>query len=133
MNEYRTQLCNNISNDYRKMSECEILSIDQEAALIARQLDIEWRVDRQACEVAFLTVKDHKDDFPKKIAYRLINPAKSEIGRVSKIILQRINNEVRNHQLTHQVRSTAEVLNWYHKLNDKKTRNVIHFDIDAFT
>ena len=113
MNEYRKQLRNNISKDYRKMSECEILSIDQEVAIIAKQLYIDWRVDRQACEDALLTVKDHKDDFPNKISYRLINPAKSEIGRVSKIILQRINHEVRSHQPTNQVRSTAEVLNWF--------------------
>ena len=114
------------------MTDQEILSIDYEAAYLAKKLDIEWRVDGQAHEVAFLTVKDHNKDFPSKISYRLINPAKCEIGRVSKIILQRINQDIRRQQQTHQVRSTNEVLDWFNRLEDKNTKNFIQFDIDSF-
>ena len=43
----------------------------------------------------FITIKDHKENFRTNPKYRLINPTKSEIGKVSKIILENINNKVR--------------------------------------
>ena len=46
--------------------------------------------------------------------------------------MQRINQELRSHQPTNQVRSTAEVLNWFKNLENKKDRHFIQFDIDAF-
>ena len=42
----------------------------------------------------YITVKDHKEDFPHKISCRLINPSKSDIGKLSKIILDKINSDV---------------------------------------
>ena len=38
----------------------------------------------------FVTVKDHKDNFRVDPKYRLLNPTKSEIGKISQHILQRI-------------------------------------------
>ncbi|KAJ8033154.1 hypothetical protein HOLleu_23305 [Holothuria leucospilota] len=39
---------------------------------------------------AFITIKDYKDNFPNKVSCKFINLAKSEMGRVSKIILDRV-------------------------------------------
>ena len=44
---------------------------------------------------AYITLKDHKENFATKSPCRLINPAKSEMGRVSKSILERITQNVR--------------------------------------
>jgi len=44
---------------------------------------------------AFITLKDHKDNFQNKPTCKLINPAKSEIGRISKQILDNINTTIR--------------------------------------
>ena len=30
---------------------------------------------------AYITVKNHKEDFPHKPSFRLINPSKSELGK----------------------------------------------------
>ena len=43
----------------------------------------------------YVTVKDHKEGFPGRIKFRLINPAKTDVGVVSKHILQRITTEVK--------------------------------------
>ena len=45
---------------------------------------------------AFITLKDHKDNFESNPKCRLINSAKSELGKVSKIILDCINQEIRS-------------------------------------
>ena len=39
----------------------------------------------------YATLKDHKDDFRTKLPCRLINPAKSEIGKMSQVMLERYN------------------------------------------
>ena len=43
----------------------------------------------------FFTLKDHKDNFGNNLQVRLINPAKNELGRISKVILDKINLAIR--------------------------------------
>ena len=42
---------------------------------------------------SFITIKDHKENFDKHPTGRLINPAKNELGRISKLILDKINKK----------------------------------------
>ena len=39
---------------------------------------------------SFITIKDHKENFDNHPTVRLINPTKNELGRVSKLILDKI-------------------------------------------
>ena len=50
---------------------------------------------------AFITLKDYKDNFENNPKYRLLNPAKSEIGIISKHHLQRINDKLRDAMAQH--------------------------------
>ena len=43
----------------------------------------------------YITIKDHKENFDINPKYRLINPAKSELGKVAKMIVENINKNVR--------------------------------------
>ncbi|KAJ8018565.1 hypothetical protein HOLleu_43378 [Holothuria leucospilota] len=43
----------------------------------------------------FAILKDHKDNFPNKVSCRFINPARSEMEPLSKVILDRINKSLR--------------------------------------
>ena len=43
---------------------------------------------------AYITIKDHNKDFSLKIYCHLINPSKSSIDNISKVILDKINNTV---------------------------------------
>ena len=43
----------------------------------------------------FISLKDHKENFQNNPTVRLINPAKNELGKISKIILDRINKNTR--------------------------------------
>ena len=40
------------------------------------------------------TLKDHKENFQNNPAVRLINPAKNDIGRISKVVLDKINSSL---------------------------------------
>ncbi|XP_068735679.1 stimulated by retinoic acid gene 6 protein-like [Montipora capricornis] len=84
----------NITTTYKKANKDIILNINQEAKAIATQLNIQDRTERIAERQAFISLKDQKENFANNPTCRLINPAKSEIGRISKQILQRINTDL---------------------------------------
>ena len=44
----------------------------------------------------FITLKDHEENFLNNPKTRLLNPAKNELGRISKAILDKINLNLRN-------------------------------------
>ena len=55
--------------------------------LSAKYSNIDDRVDSMAMKEAFIMLKDHKDNFANRRTCRLINPSKTEVGRISKQIL----------------------------------------------
>jgi len=88
--QYQKLLTDNITATYKKSSDSTKNSIDLEAKNIAGKLKIADRVESFARREAFITLKDHKDNFANNPKCRLINPAKSEIGLISKQHLEKI-------------------------------------------
>ena len=79
---------------------------------------------------AYITIKDHKDEFSNKIPCRLINPSKSNVGKISRAILDTINkNVVRSTEIDHW-KSTSNVLDWYANYTDKSKASFVQFDIE---
>ena len=56
-----------------------------------KRADIFDRIEINSTNNCFITLKDHKENFVNHPITRLINPAKNEIGRISKLILNKIN------------------------------------------
>ena len=77
----------NITKTYKHGDENIIEDIKINLMNITNELSIGDRVETMAKREAFITVKEHNDTFEQNPKYRLINPAKSELGRVSKVIL----------------------------------------------
>ena len=82
---------------------------------------------------AFITIKDHKAGFnidnPK---CRLLNPTKSDVGKVSKNILENINIIIKRKLNVNSWQSTSDVISWFNALSDKARRKFIKFDIEEF-
>ena len=62
----------------------------------------------------------------------LINPAKSELGKVSKIIIEKINSKVREASFVNQWKNTNDVINWFNNIDDKSHSSFLQFDIEEF-
>ncbi len=60
------------------------------------------------------------------------HPTKSEIGKISKQILERINTKIRATTKFNQWKNTNDVITWYNKIEDKKSNYFICFDICEF-
>ena len=89
-------------------------------------------MDATANKDAFLTLKDHKQNFANKPTCRLINPTKSEIGRISKEILDRINSKITRASKFNQWKNTASVIEWFKAIENKQHHSFICFDIVEF-
>ena len=132
VSEYNKLLTENITKSYKKAESSTMKSINKEAKSIATDLGISDRVEQYQQHSSFITMKDHKENFENNTKCRLINPAKSEIGIVSKSYLDSINNSIRDRIHVNQWRSTAETISWFTKLEEKNNRKFIKFDIADF-
>ncbi len=130
--DYEKLLTESITQKYKHADAQITKDIDREFNSITEELDISDRIEKMVKTRAFITLKDHKDNFSTKPTCRLINPAKSEIGKVSKIMLDRINSNLRDKLNVNQWRNTSAVLEWFSALNNKANLSFIVFDIVDF-
>ena len=82
---------------------------------------------------AYITIKDHKESFPNKIPCRLINPSKSSVGKISKVILDKINNHIQKETSANQWKDTSSVIEWFVNINEKERSSFMVFYIEIFT
>ena len=86
------------------------MKIDKGTKHFAEKLNLEKKMGMYADQSAYVTLKDHKENFKTKLPCRLINPAKSEIGIVSKVELEKINKLLTNQIKCNQWRNTQTVI-----------------------
>ena len=89
-------------------------------------------MDCYAERPAFISLKDHKENFKHNTKCHLINPSKDQMGEVSKRFLEEINNKLNNHLCYNQWRSTSTIIEWFRAIENKKTFQFIKFDIAGF-
>ena len=122
-------LRNNITTTYKKANTSAYTTINLEAQAIAAKLKIEDRTETTAKQQAFITLKDHKKNFENNPTCRLINPAKSDLGMVSKSILDNINTSIRQQTSLNQWRNTTAAINWFNNFPEKSKHSFTVFDI----
>ena len=79
----------------------------------------------------FISVKDHKEGFPNSPSFRLINLSKSEIGKFSKHILDKINKSLLSNTKVNQWKNTSDAISWF-KNNNKKHSSFVNLDVENF-
>ena len=84
-----------------------------------------------ADQSAYVTLKDHKENFKTKLTYQLINPAKSKIGIVSKVELEEINRAITNQTKCNQWSNTQAVIDWFKSIPNKTKARFVKFDTAA--
>ncbi len=129
---YEKLLDTAITKTYKKAPTKATSRIVSDEKKIAKSLGIDNRVDSLAAKDSFITLKDHKPNFPNNPTCRLINPSKSEIGIISKQILQRINSNIVKSTNINQWKNTDAVINWCSNMPGKSTLSFIRFDIVDF-
>ena len=126
---YNKILYDNITKTYKKAQPSLPKKINVEAKKIAKSFSIDNnKMDITAKRKCFVTSKDHKDNFRVNPKYRLLNPTKRELDKISKHILQQISTNIRTALNVNQWENTSKVNKWF--------QNIIHtfaiFDIQEF-
>ncbi len=132
LDTYNKLMHDNITKAYKHGSEGTISQIDDELKHISNNLGIGDRIEQMKKREAFISLKDHKENFENNPKCRLINPAKSESGKLSKIILDKINSNLRKILNLNQWKNTQNVIEWFGNIKEKHRHSFISFDIVDF-
>ena len=130
--EYNKLLHNAITSTYKKTSSNMKEDINKTGMKIAKDKKVLNKMEINGESNCFITLKDHKENFENNPTTRLLNPAKNEIGRISKAILDKINTEVRSILSLNQWKNTSNVIDWFKGIKDKSVSKFIIFDIKDF-
>ena len=131
-NSYNKLITENVTKTYKKAGDKLVGKLDAQSARIAERLNLDDRIEKLAKKEAFITLKDHKPTFDDHPTCRLINPTKSEIGVISKQILDEINTSIINSTRINQWKNTSSVLKWFNSLENKERLSFICFDVCEF-
>ena len=129
---YNKLLDNAITKVYKKAPPNTTRNLISEEKEITKNLGLDNRIDSLATKDSFITLKDHKPNFKNNPTCRLINPSKSEIGIISRQILQRINSEIAKSTRLNQWKNTNSLLEWFNALPNQPARSFISFDVVDF-
>ena len=130
--QYQKLLKEKITKIYKKSTNKKTEKINYTAKQITEKLSIADNVPILEKTEAYITFKVHKSEFPNKIPCRLINPSKSSIGKISKVILNRINEKIISSVAINHWKNTSAVLKWHSKISSKTQCSFIQFDIKSF-
>ena len=130
--DYMRLLNKNVTKAYKKTDGNVPDAITTKDKQIAEKLGLDDRIDVSAHRDSYITMKDHKPDFANNPACRLINPSKTEIGIISKHLLDGINSKIIQATKVNLWKSTSNVIKWFNTIPEKCQHAFITFDVCEF-
>ena len=115
--EEYSNLLQNAATSKKDTDKHTATNINEEGIKQARQANIIDRIEITGTGNSFITLKDHKENFLNQP--RLLNPAKNEIGRTNKHILQNIKKKLYEEIKVNQWKNTENVINWFKNILNK--------------
>ena len=117
---------------YKKAPAKLETSINLEAKNIAELINLDDCIECTARTPPFITLKDHKPDFRQNPLCQSINPAKNELGKVSKLIIEKISGKLISELHFNQWKNTDSILKWFIRISNKNDCSFIQLDIKEF-
>ena len=108
--DYNKYVRDYVTQAYKCSTANRVKNINYKAKLLAEKLAIDDRIEKMEETEAYITVKDHKDGFPHKLSFCLIKPSKSDIGKISKKLLEKIKKIVILNTNVNQSKNTTTVI-----------------------
>ena len=130
--EYNRLMHNAVTATYKKASHKIKENIDKGGVKLAKNAGVLDRMEKNNTSCCFITLKDHKQNFTNNPTTRLINPAKNQIGRISKVVLDNINCKLKELLGVNQWNNSFRVIEWFKNISDKSACTFSVFDIKDF-
>ena len=84
---------------------------------MTEKLPLSDRIEKMQEPEAYITIKDLKESFPNTTPCLLINPSKSSVNKISKVILDKIINHIQKETSASQWKSTSSLIEWFVKID----------------
>ena len=123
--QYENFTTKSIQKKYKKSAETVQSQITIEDKSIAERLQLNDKIHITAKREAFITFKDHKQNYKNKPSCRLINPCKPELGRIRTQIVEKIVLHVKSKTKIDQWKNTNK--DWFNNIDNKKSHTKICF------
>ena len=124
---------NNITSKYSlDMTDCINLINNESALIISHSNTKNRKLPKHQKADAFITIKDHKPNFPHSISCRTTNPSKTHLGKWSKMIPQKQIFYIRSNCNLKQWKNSTEVVEWFKLIDDKTHKSFLNVDIVNF-
>ena len=137
--DYKEKVTDALKTVYEKQrTRQKVEEVNEEAYNIAKTFPVGQdstladRIDVIRENECFVTFKDHKPDFPGRISTRLINPSRSSIGRISKHILDGINQSLKVKTKLNLIKSSQEAIDWFNGIQNKQCYTFFKMDLEAY-
>ena len=130
--EYKHLLTNAITSTHRKARNDTAIKINRGGIKHAKEAKVLDRIEINGTGNCFMTLKDHKINFINHPTTRLINPAKNQIGRISKEILDRINSLLCSNLKVNEWKNTSSMITGFRNIKDKHLYKFLIFDKKDF-
>ena len=131
--QYETLLKRSIEKECKKGQNDLLSTFDKEDKKCAEDLQIiDRRIHKTQKQGAMITYKDHKDNFENNVQTRLINPTRSEIGKVAKKFLDNIIDQVRSKSGVNLWKNSQAAVQWYRRIQNKDKHRFIQLDVCAY-
>ena len=130
--QYDHLIMNSITSTYKKANNNINKQINMDRKNLMRDKEVIKRMETNEEGNSFITIKDHKENFDNHPTVRPINPAKYELGRISKLILDKINKKISQKFELNQWKDTDVVIDWFKQIKNKNLYKFATFDIKEF-
>ena len=117
--EHNELLEKNKKSEYKKETKQNFDAVNTAHQNVVSNLELEERVFKTTQRAAFISIKDHRENFMNDPQVRLLNPCKPEIGKISNQILKKVIKIIRDKSELIQWKNTDEVIDWFKNLTNK--------------
>ena len=114
--DYDQLIMNSITSTYKKANNSIKKQINMTGKNLMRDKEVIKRMETNEEGNRFITIKDHKENFDNHPTVQLINPAKNKLGRISKLILDKINKKISQKFELNQWNNTDVVIDWFKQI-----------------
>ena len=104
----------------------------KEAKTIDNNYDIAESVDCLLMTDAFITWNGYKPNFTTNPKCRLISPSNSELGKVSKFLIEVVSIIIRDKSILNQWIDANRVMNWFKNIDNKSNCIFVPFGMKEF-
>ena len=130
--EHNKLLRNAVTSKYKKTSTKIKDKINKKGKEILKNKEAIHGLDINEESNCFFTLKNYKENFQNNPTVRLNNTAKNDIGRINKVILDKINSSLIKQLKVNQWKNKQNVIEWFMKIEEKSKYKFIVFGIKDF-